>query len=298
MDIKIIEKNLDYISMNYQFSMNGNPEIARFLKEEMTSQIVKDTTLAHNRWVSVPGRKNMLRSTGGFTLLSYSNKIILQASGEAFLFLDEFEVKDIFTRAMLSIQQNRRFDLERVYEVEPSISIGRLDSQVTVSIKNENVEQFFSTDNFQLSGQTREFRRVVGGVSNFTGRNWIKNKESNLYLLTAEELKKCPQSEIKKRDFLRIYDKLLEVVESTLPHSDKRSLLINKYSSFIDPNERIFRIEIQEMDRGLTRHREMLLNSDIATFRDLAHLRLEAFAKRNPFKMWEALLSGTVRLPL
>lgn len=297
MDIKTIEKNLDYISMNYQFSKNGNPELARFLKDEMTSQIVTDTTLAHNRWESVVGRRNILRSTGGFSLLSYSNKIILQASGEAFLYLDEFDVKDIFTRAIFSIQKSRRFDIEKIYD-EPSISIGRLDSQITIAINANDVDEFFSIKDFHSSGQFREFRRIIDGKSVFTGRNWIKNRESNLYLMTPEELKKCPQLEIKKRDFMRIYDKPLEIIETTLPFSDKRRLLIDKYAPFINAEDRIFRIEVQEMDRGLTKHQGMLLDEQKTTFKDIAHQRLESFAKRNPFNgMWEALLNGAVRTP-
>lgn len=297
MDFKIIEKNLDYISLNFQFSRNGNPEIAKYLKDEIVSQVVADTTLAHNRWEAVQGRKNMLRSSGGLTLLIYSNKFIIQASGMAFLYLDEFDIKDIFHRARLSIAKNRKFDREQALSLEAVESVGRLDSQITIAIGKNDLDLFFSLNDFKGSGQSREFRRIINGQNIFTGKSWIKNKESDIYSLTADELKKCPQSEVKKRDFIRIYDKVLEIIDTTLPHSDKRKTLIDKYKDHISPDIRVFRIEIQEMDRGLSKHLSSLLDSDKATFVQLADERLKVFAKRNPFKMWEDLLSGAVKAP-
>lgn len=59
MAIKIIEKNLDYISMNYQFSRTGNPEIAKYLKDEIAAQVIAATTLAYNRWETVAERKKI-----------------------------------------------------------------------------------------------------------------------------------------------------------------------------------------------------------------------------------------------
>ena len=100
---------------------------------------------------------------------------------------------------------------------------------------------------------------------------------------------------MKKRDFLRIYDKLVEVIETTLPHSDKRIQLINKYSSYISPNKRIFRIEIQENDRRLTTELDQLLDFNPNSFQIVCADRLKAFAKRNPFKMWSILLPDATK---
>jgi hypothetical protein len=58
------------------------------------------------------------------------------------------------------------------------------------------------------------------------------------------------------------------------------------------PDDRVFSIEIQEMGRGLTREISKFLDTEKATFTDLADSRLRIFAKRNPFKIWDDLLSG------
>lgn len=290
MGIQTIEKNLDFISLNYQFSRNGNPEIAKYLRDEIAAQIIAATTLKHNRWASIPGRKNIIRGSGGFSLLFSSNKIIIQASGEAMLFLDEFDIKDIFNRTMNAIKSHRRFDFEQAMEAEPTISIGRLDSQITVAIQKPDIDSFFSFNEKAGSGRSREFRQVINGESILTAKYWIKNREIDIYAMKPEKLKKTPQTLFKKRDFVRIYDKLLEVVDTTLPHSDKRSMLIEKYGSFISKDTRIFRIEVQEMDRGLTRHMNDLFNEDSMTFADISAQRMQRFAERNPFKMWSDLL--------
>jgi len=229
--------------------------------------------------------------------LSYSNKFIIQSSGTAFLYLDEFDIKDIFHRARSSIAKNRKFDREQALSIEAVESIGRLDSQITIDIDKNDLDRFFSLNDFRGSGQSREFRRIINGQNIFTGKSWIKNREADVYSLSPDELKKCPQSEVKKRDFIRIYDKILEIIDTTLPHSDKRKTLIDKYKDYIGPDTRIFRIEIQEMDRGLSKHLGSLLDSDKATFVQLADERLKVFANRNPFKMWEDLLSGADKAP-
>lgn len=295
MDFKIIEKNLDYESMNFQFCKRGNPEIEKYIRDEIVSQLIVDTTLAHNRWQAVPGRKNILRSTGGFSLLTSNNKFILQASGEAHLSLDEFDIKDIFIRAQQSVQKNRKFDIEQMMDVDLNNSIGRLDSQITIAIPKKNLDDFFSFAGFTKSGRDRTFRHTINGENVFAGKSWIKNREIDPYTLSPDELKKCPQTDVKKRDFIRIYDKLIEIIDTTVPFSDKRNLLIDKYKDFIHPDVRIFRIEIQEMDRGLTREMSKFLDTDKATFTDLADSRLRVFAKRNPFRMWDDLLGGSAK---
>jgi len=297
MGIKIIEINSDYFSLNYQFCKTGNPDIARYIRDEIVSQVIIDTTLSYNRWSTVPNRKNMLRSTGGLTLLVSSNKFIIQVSGEAFLFLDEFDIKDLLIRAGLSISKNRKFDLEQEMKIEMNESVGRIDSQVTISIPKSELDTFFSFDGFTHSGRDREFRHIIGGENVFTGRSWIKNKEIDVYKLSPDELKKCPQTEQQKRDFIRIYDKIIEVIDTTLPHSPKRHALIEKYAPFINSSDRIFRIEIQENDRDLSRHLKQILNTDLLTFKSISEARLAAFAKRNLFKMWSDLLGGPPKGP-
>ena len=123
-----------------------------------------------------------------------------------------------------------------------------------------------------------------------TGKSWTKNIEKDVYQVSPDDLKKEPQPSIKKRDFIRIYDKLREVIETTLPHSDKRHQLISKYSKYINPDVRIFRVEIQENDRRLTTMLNQLLDYNESSFRIVCDFRFEQFKKRNPFKMWEVLL--------
>ena len=271
--------------------MTGNPVIAKYVRDEIVAQVIADTTLAHNRWSLVPGRKNIFRSTGGFTLLVYLNRFTVQTGGESRLLLDEFDIKDIISRADVSVRRNRRFDLENAMDVDVKESVGRLDSQITVAIHKNDVKEFFARDGFVKTGRERSFGVNINGEKRFTGCNWTKNREVDPYLLCPDDLKKCPQTDQEKRDFFRIYDKLAEIIDTTLPHSDKRHLLIDKYSQFIDPDYRIFRIEIQENDRGLTKYLGALLDSDKATFVDIAKERLQKFSARNPWRLWTDLLS-------
>lgn len=296
MDIEIIEQNLDYISINYQFSYKGSDALKKYIRDELVSQVIADTTLVFNQWSAIPNKKNMFRSTGGLTLIVSSNKFIIQVSGEAFLFLDQEDIQDILRRAKASIQKNRRFDLEQDLRVDDlSISVGRIDSQITIAIDKDKIEKFFVLDGVKNSGRERIFKSNISGKSVFNGKSWIRNNEKDVYLESCDDLKKMPQPILKKRDFLRIYDKLVEVIETTLPHSDKRIQLINKYSKHIDPDTRIFRIEIQENDRRLTTELHQLLDFNPNSFQIVCAARLKAFANRNPFKMWSVLLPDAVK---
>jgi len=291
MDIEIIEKNLDYISINYQFSFKGSESLKQYIRDEIVSQVIADTTLVFNKWSVMPNKKNMFRSTGGLTLIVSSNKFIIQVSGEAFLFLDQEDIQDILRRAKNSIQLNRKYDIEKDLRVDDlSISVGRIDSQITIAIFKNDIEKFFELDDSKKSGRERTFKNSILGESSITGKSWIRNTEKNIYLKNVEELKKEPQPILKKRDFIRIYDKLVEVIETTLPHSDKRIQLINKYSKYISHDRRIFRIEIQENDRRLTTELDQLLDFNPNSFKIVCDCRLKLFAKRNPFKMWNVLL--------
>lgn len=291
MDIEIIEKNLDYISINYQFSQKGSDQIKKYIKDEIVSQVILDTTLNFNQWSAIPNKKNMFRSTGGMTLLVSSNKFIIQVSGEAFLFLKQSQIQNILIKAKQSIQKNRKFDIEKELRIDDlSISVGRLDSQLTIAIKEKEINDFFNLDINSINGKERIFTSYVNGKSVITGKSWIKHKDKCFYDLSVDDLKLEPQPILKKRDFLRIYDKLLEVIETTLPHSEKRIQLVKKYSKHIKSGFRIFRIEIQENDRRLTTELDSILDFNPNSFKDICNKRLNAFAKRNPFKMWDHLL--------
>ena len=296
MAIQIIEQNLDYISVNYQFSFKGSDALKKYIRDELVSQVIADTTLVFNQWSAIPNKKNMFRSTGGLTLIVSSNKFIIQVSGEAFLFLDQEDIQDILRRAKASIQKNRKFDIEKDLRIDDlSISVGRIDSQITIAIDKNEIDEFFELNTAGKSGRERIFKNTILGESIFTGKSWIKNSEKNIYLQKPDDLKKEPQPILKKRDFIRIYDKLVEVIETTLPHSDKRIELINKYSNFISLDVRIFRVEIQENDRRLTTELDQLLDFNPNSFQIVCSDRLKAFAKRNPFKMWSVLLPDAVK---
>lgn len=290
MDIKILDENLDWETINYKLSSSGHPEVSKFLKNELLNQIIADTTLAHNRWEKVAGKSNTYRGSGGFSILVYSNRLTLQNTGEGHLNLDEFDIKDITKRFLDSIEKNRRFDLENLFDKEPSVSIGRLDSQITMAIKPEEIVKLFNPDDFSLNGRGKSFSEHIGGVKVFTGLNWIKKKRQvDYYKIDPEELKKFESNKIDQRDFIRIYDKIYETMDTTNPHDPKRIQIIDKYKDYMKQGYRIFRVEIQENDRRLTKHLADYLNEDKATFLEISKKRFESFAKRNPFKLWEAL---------
>lgn len=285
--IKILGDNLDYFSMTVVFTRKTNQSYEKRIKEEILSQIVKATTLQHNRWEKIKGKSSMLRSQSGLTLIAYTNRIILQASGEAFIYLDEFDIKNIFVRTIGAIKEAIKNDIEEVLELEPTFTVGRLDSQFLVAIKKEYVEEVFNKLNFkEKRGDVRLYIQNYQETQFITGATWIKKPTINYYQMSLDELIKTPQIEADKVDFLRIYDKLIEVIETNPPFSEKRKQFINEHKDLINSGYRIFRVEVEERENRLTKHLQDLLNEETATFKIISNIRMEKFKKRNPFKIW------------
>lgn len=292
MDFKIIETNIDYISLTFKFFDKTPPkEITSYIREEIVPQLILNTTLSHNQWFSIANRRNQYRSTGGMTMLIYTNLIILQISGEAMLYLDEFDIKDIIHKARHSIYQARRLDFEKLMDIEYSESIGRIDSQVTIQIPNDKIGEIFDLEKLTLNGRLNIFTRIIDGIKNISGIGFLKNREINIYQFNQEQLVAYPRIVPQKRDFFRIYDKIREVIETTNPNSEKRKAVLNKFGAYIDPDTKIFRIEVEERDRAITKkYLPLLLDEKNLTFEKIAIDRIEQFAKRNPFILLDTVL--------
>ncbi len=286
-NLVILEDNLDYFSMTVIFTRKTNQSFEKKIKEEILSHIVKATTLNHNRWEKIKGKSSMLRSQSGLTLLAYTNRIILQASGEAFIYLDEFDIKNIFVRMIGAIKEAIKNDIEDILEVEPTFTVGRLDSQFLVAIKEDYIEEVFKKFNLkEKRGDLRFYVQNYQDKQFITGATWIKKPTKNYYQMSPDELLKTPQIEADKVDFLRIYDKLIEVIETNPPFSEKRNQFINEHKDLIKRGYRIFRVEVEERENRLTKHLQELLNEETATFKTIAKTRMEKFKKRNPFIIW------------
>ena len=242
----------------------------------------------------------MFRSTGGFSKLVFSNRITTQVSGDAFWHLDEFDIKNILNRIIYACYEAKRFDLEGVIEREPITSVGRIDSQITIAIKPEDISDYFNLKSFKnRNGKLTSYFKNLNNESNFTGISWFKNPAKDYYQLGSDLLMKEPQPDFKKIDFFRIYDKILETIETTLPFSEKRISMIEKYKEFINRGYRIFRIEIEERENRLTaNHLCAILDESNATFNEICEERFKRFMKRNHFDFWNTLEeSGALEKP-